>query len=176
MTTLKSAVLASLLSTAGSDGLHSAPALAPHLAPVHQTTEPGELASLADHIRGLLQTHDVDAVVTSRVKSEASIRAKMARKGVSWHEIYDRLALRIHVADEAACYRALAVLQGRWAEVPGERDDYIAAPKANGYQSLHTAMHTPLGVAELQIRTHEMHERAEHGEAAHWRYKLATAA
>ena len=83
------------------------------------------------------------------------------------------MGLRIQVATEADCYAVLAALHDRYAPVPDSQDDYIAHPKANGYQSLHTAVRTPLGVAEFQIRTPQMHAHAEHGGASHARYKAA---
>jgi len=153
-------------------------ALAP--APAAATEPAAILAELSDDLAlGLLtaDTHAVlddltiDATVTSRVKAPASLAAKAARKGLPTEQILDRLALRVRVDDIDDCYTILDQIQSRFVPVDGAFDDYIASPKPNGYQSLHTAVHTPVGVAEFQIRTHTMHDHAEHGAAAHALYK-----
>ena len=114
----------------------------------------------------------IRAEVTGRPKHIYSIWKKMQRKGVPFSEIYDVRAVRILVDDVTACYAALGVVHSLWRHIPKEFDDYIATPKENNYQSLHTAVIGPLGkVLEVQIRTHEMHEHAELGVAAHWAYK-----
>jgi GTP pyrophosphokinase len=96
----------------------------------------------------------------------------MQRKGAEFSELYDVRALRLLVADVAACYAALGVVHTLWPYIPGEFDDYIANPKGNHYQSLHTAVIGPDGkTLEVQIRSHDMHRHAELGVAAHWRYK-----
>src|SRR5690606_5588639 len=96
----------------------------------------------------------------------------MQRKNVPFGELYDLRAVRVLVDDVAACYAALGVAHALWTPVPGEFDDYIARPKNNDYRSLHTAVVGPEGkTLEVQIRTREMHEQAELGVAAHWRYK-----
>jgi GTP pyrophosphokinase len=96
----------------------------------------------------------------------------MQRKGVEFSELYDVRALRLLVTDVAACYAALGVVHTLWPYIPGEFDDYIANPKGNHYQSLHTAVIGPDGkTLEVQIRSHDMHRHAELGVAAHWRYK-----
>jgi GTP pyrophosphokinase len=96
----------------------------------------------------------------------------MQRKQLSFEQVFDVRAVRILTASVADCYAALGLVHGRWLYVPGEFDDYIATPKENDYRSLHTAVIGPGGVpVEVQIRTRDMHEQAELGVAAHWRYK-----
>ena len=110
--------------------------------------------------------------VYGRSKHIHSIYKKMKRKNVSLDEIYDATAVRIMVDTNVLCYQVLDLVHGSWKQVPTEFDDYIANPKSNGYQSLHTAVEGPEGrVFEVQIRTFQMHEQAEMGVAAHWKYK-----
>ncbi|MDH5301892.1 MAG: bifunctional (p)ppGpp synthetase/guanosine-3',5'-bis(diphosphate) 3'-pyrophosphohydrolase [Gammaproteobacteria bacterium] len=119
-----------------------------------------------------LQAAHIQAKVYGRPKHLFSIWKKMQNKDLDFKDLYDVRALRVMVDDITQCYAALSVVHTVWPFVHGEYDDYIAAPKANGYQSLHTAVHGPEGkTIEVQIRTHEMHEFAELGVAAHWRYK-----
>jgi GTP pyrophosphokinase len=118
----------------------------------------------------------IAAEVQGRPKHLYSIHKKMQGKGLSLDRVFDLRALRVIVASVADCYAALARLHEVYTPVPGEFDDYIAKPKANGYQSLHTVVLGADGKAmEVQIRTREMHEHAEHGVAAHWAYKEAGA-
>ena len=106
----------------------------------------------------------------SRAARERYIEA--VKKQLPLDRLYDLRAVRVMVADVAACYATLGVVHALWAPVPGEFDDYIARPKPNGYASLHTAVVGPEGrTLEVQVRTGEMHEQAELGVAAHWRYK-----
>ncbi|MBA2656129.1 MAG: GTP diphosphokinase [Tatlockia sp.] len=110
--------------------------------------------------------------VYGRSKHIHSIYKKMTRKNVSLDEIYDATAVRILVETKEQCYEVLGMVHGFWKQIPAEYDDYIIHPKLNGYQSLHTAVEGPEGrVFEVQIRTFEMHDLAEMGVAAHWKYK-----
>eukprot|EP00191_Tetraselmis_sp_GSL018_P022836 CAMPEP_0177622842 /NCGR_PEP_ID=MMETSP0419_2-20121207/28558_1 /TAXON_ID=582737 /ORGANISM="Tetraselmis sp., Strain GSL018" /LENGTH=852 /DNA_ID=CAMNT_0019123301 /DNA_START=64 /DNA_END=2621 /DNA_ORIENTATION=- len=123
----------------------------------------------------------LDVCVQGRLKSLYSVHNKMTRKGVGIAEVYDARALRVIVDDHggkreaaaiAACYRLLPAVHRLWRPIRGESDDYIANPKASGYQSLHTAVVGPRGIPlEIQIRTSSMHEEAEYGRASHWVYK-----
>ena len=119
-----------------------------------------------------LERAGIRAELSGRAKHLWSIAQKMRRKGVGFDEVYDLLAIRVMVADVPACYAALGVVHTLWPPIPGQFDDYIAVPKANLYQSLHTAVMGPAGQPlEIQVRTQEMHALAEYGIAAHWRYK-----
>ena len=119
-----------------------------------------------------LLTAGIAAEVQGRPKHIFSIHRKMLRKQLAFEQVFDVRAVRILVATVADCYAALGVVHGLWNYLPGEFDDYIATPKANGYRSIHTAVVGPAArPVEVQIRTREMDERAELGVAAHWRYK-----
>ncbi len=114
----------------------------------------------------------VQADISGRAKHIYSIWRKMQRKGLAFSQIYDVRALRVLVPEMRDCYTALGIVHTLWRHIPKEFDDYIANPKENGYRSLHTAVIGPEGkVLEVQIRTHAMHEEAELGVCAHWRYK-----
>ncbi|AGM41277.1 (p)ppGpp synthetase I SpoT/RelA [Spiribacter salinus M19-40] len=114
----------------------------------------------------------IEANVSGRPKHLYSIWRKMQRKGLGFHELFDLRAFRILVDTVPQCYAALGVVHSLWQPIPGEFDDYIASPKENNYQSLHTAVVGTGGRAvEVQIRTRQMHDQAELGIAAHWRYK-----
>ncbi|MFQ6024395.1 MAG: GTP diphosphokinase [Acidiferrobacterales bacterium] len=121
-------------------------------------------------------THaDIEAEVTGRAKHMYGIWRKMRRKNQNFHQIHDVRAVRVLVKTVPDCYAALGVVHTEWQFVPGEFDDYIATPKENNYQSLHTAVIGSDGkTVEVQIRTHEMQRQAELGVAAHWRYKEGT--
>ena len=124
-----------------------------------------------------LAEHSVRAEVRGRVKHIHSIWRKMQRKNLGFDQVFDVRAVRIIVDDVAACYAALGVVHTLWKHVAKEFDDYIANPKSNRYRSLHTAVIGPDGkTVEVQIRTHAMHQHAEYGVAAHWRYKESEAA
>lgn len=123
-------------------------------------------------LRHLVAEAGIESEVSGRVKHIYSIWRKMQNKGLDFHELFDIRAVRVMVDTVEQCYSVLGLVHTRWQPVPGEFDDYITNPKANLYQSLHTAVTTRNGqVVEVQIRTHDMHRHAELGVAAHWRYK-----
>jgi GTP pyrophosphokinase len=123
-------------------------------------------------LRKELAKVEITAEISGRPKHLYSIAKKMERKGAEFSEIYDLHAIRVLVDDVKDCYAALGVVHSLWRPIPGQFDDYIAMPKANMYQSLHTAVIGPEAKPlEVQIRTAKMHEVAEAGIAAHWRYK-----
>ncbi|MGN6226621.1 MAG: RelA/SpoT family protein [Dyella sp.] len=127
--------------------------------------------SLAE-LRRVLDAAGIHADLAGRPKHIYSIWKKMQRKALAFSDLYDIRAVRILVDSVADCYAALGVVHALWPYLPGEFDDYVARPKANGYRSLHTAVVGPHGkTLEVQIRTHEMHRANELGVAAHWRYK-----
>ncbi len=119
-----------------------------------------------------LVEYDVNAQVLGRAKHFFSIFKKMERRNVDYDQIHDVIAFRIVVDNITECYKALGVIHATYKPIPGRFKDYIAMPKANGYQSLHTSVIGPSGErVEIQIRTQEMHQVADAGIAAHWKYK-----
>ncbi len=133
------------------------------------------IAKVVDILKTELAKRMIKAEVSGRPKHIYSIWRKMKRKGVDFDQIYDMRAVRVLVDTEADCYASLGIVHTMWRPIPGEFDDYIAAPKDNTYQSLHTAVVGPPGKPlEVQIRTNKMHQHAELGVAAHWRYKEET--
>jgi guanosine-3',5'-bis(diphosphate) 3'-pyrophosphohydrolase len=131
-----------------------------------------EVQQIAENISLLLTKTGIKTEVSGRPKHIYSIYRKMMEKGKPFDLVRDVRGIRIVVPDQAACYSALGVIHSNWRPLPGEFDDYIAAPKDNFYQSLHTAVIYDDGrPVEVQIRTQDMDENAEFGIAAHWRYK-----
>ncbi len=130
------------------------------------------LAKAVAEVRAGLAELGIEAEVTGRGKNLWSIYEKMVVKGRDFDDIFDLIAVRVIVGSMKDCYAALGCIHGRWRPVVGRFKDFIAMPKFNLYQSLHTTVIGPSGKPiEVQIRTHEMHERAEWGVAAHWAYK-----
>ncbi len=126
-------------------------------------------------LRPRLEAAGIEVDLQGRPKHIYSIWKKMERKGAEFGEIYDVYAIRILVNDVRDCYAALGIVHSLWRPIPGQFDDYIAVPKNNLYQSLHTAVIALDGKPlEIQIRTHQMHQISEVGIAAHWRYKEGT--
>jgi guanosine-3',5'-bis(diphosphate) 3'-pyrophosphohydrolase len=139
--------------------------------------EQAERAELVERMREPLKREleragVADADVTGRPKNLWSINKKIVRRDLPYEEIYDLMALRVLVDTVRDCYHALGVIHSRWTPLQERIKDYIAQPKSNGYQSLHTTVFGPAGqLYEIQIRTREMHHTAEYGIAAHWLYK-----
>ncbi|GAA6527930.1 bifunctional (p)ppGpp synthetase/guanosine-3',5'-bis(diphosphate) 3'-pyrophosphohydrolase [Intrasporangium sp. DVR] len=133
------------------------------------------LAGVRTQVSEDLTAAKIKAVVTGRPKHYYSVYQKMIVRGRDFEDIYDLVAVRVLVDTVRDCYAALGALHARWNPVPGRFKDYIAMPKFNMYQSLHTTVIGPQGKpVEIQIRTHTMHRRAEYGVAAHWKYKDQT--
>ncbi len=134
------------------------------------------VGKILDAINQRLKDQHIDAEVTGREKHLYSIYRKMTGKTVTFSQIYDIYGFRVIVRDLPTCYAALGVLHGLYKPIPGKFKDYIAIPKANGYQSLHTTLFGPFGTPiEIQIRSREMHNIADAGVAAHWLYKTTDA-
>ena len=130
------------------------------------------IADAIGRLHDRLTAAGITGEVSGRPKHIVSIHNKMRAKRLAFDEIYDVRALRVIVGEVAQCYQALSLVHELWSPVEGEYDDYIARPKPNGYQSLHTVVRDAAGrTLEIQIRTREMHDFAELGVAAHWQYK-----
>ena len=128
--------------------------------------------TIQSSIQNRLKETCLDCTVAGREKNIASIYQKMLNKKISFSDVFDVYAFRIYCNQVDDCYRALGCVHNLFKPIPGRFKDYIALPKANGYQSLHTILIGPYGVPiEIQIRTHEMHRLSESGIAAHWLYK-----
>ena len=131
-----------------------------------------QIEAIKNNLLKLLESHNIKAEISGRPKHIYSIYKKMTQKGKPFDLVRDVRAVRLIVPDIPSCYAALGVIHTHWRPIPGEFDDYIAAPKDNFYQSLHTAViYDDKRPLEVQIRTAEMHQNAEYGIAAHWRYK-----
>ena len=127
---------------------------------------------LLDVIREGFAKSDLIAVVTGREKTIFSVYKKMREKHYTFSQVFDIYGVRVLVPDKTTCYAALGVLHELYKPIPGKFKDYVAIPKANGYQSLHSTLFGPFGTPlDVQIRTHDMHRVAEAGVAAHWLYK-----
>jgi guanosine-3',5'-bis(diphosphate) 3'-pyrophosphohydrolase len=149
--------------------------IADDLASRHKLRE-AEVQAIKTKLAAFLDQAGIQADISARPKHIYSIYKKMVRKDIPFDMVYDIRGVRIIVPDIPACYSALGVIHTHWRPVPGEFDDYIASPKDNFYQSIHTAVVYDDGKnVELQIRTPEMDQNAEYGIAAHWRYKEGAA-
>ena len=131
-----------------------------------------QIGIIKEYLIKLLENNNIKAEISGRPKHIYSIYKKMMEKGKPFDLVRDVRAVRLIVPDVPSCYAALGVIHTHWRPIPGEFDDYIAAPKDNFYQSLHTAViYDDKRPLEVQIRTSEMHQNAEYGIASHWRYK-----
>ena len=127
---------------------------------------------LVEKIGQMLKQHKIKAAISGRSKHYYSIYAKMKRQNIAFHELYDISAVRVIVNSINECYEVLGIIHSQFKPIPGRFKDYIAMPKSNLYRSLHTSVLGPKSKPiEVQIRTHEMHQVAEYGVAAHWKYK-----
>jgi len=137
-----------------------------------RTERVGFIEAFQQTLEKELTAEGIEAEISGRPKHIYSIYRKMQRKDRGIESLYDIRAVRLLVESIGDCYAALGIVHNLWSYIPGEFDDYIANPKDNDYQSLHTAVVGPEGkTVEIQIRTHDMHRHAELGVAAHWRYK-----
>jgi GTP diphosphokinase / guanosine-3',5'-bis(diphosphate) 3'-diphosphatase len=137
-----------------------------------RTDREREMNEIIERLTEMIAQHGIKAEISGRPKHIYSIYRKMVRKGVAFDQVHDIRGVRIIVPDVPGAYSTLGVIHTHWRPIPGQFDDYIAVPKDNFYQSLHTAVLYDDGkTLEIQIRTPEMHQNAELGIAAHWRYK-----
>lgn len=143
-----------------------------HLLDEKRVERQGFIEHAMERVRAMLSAHAIAGEVVGRPKHIYSIVNKMRTKRLAFAQLRDVRGLRVIVENVADCYQALSLIHQEWVAAEGDYDDYIARPKANGYQSLHTVVTDLQGRAlEIQIRTREMHDSAELGAAAHWRYK-----
>ncbi|WP_044406435.1 RelA/SpoT family protein [Thiomicrospira microaerophila] len=137
-----------------------------------RTEREAYIRSFTAQLQSILIDEGIAAEVTGRPKHIYSIWKKMSKKKLGIDELYDLRAVRVYVKHISECYRVLSLVHSQWNFIRSEYDDYVTTPKENGYQSIHTVVIGPQGkTVEIQIRTYEMHEHAEHGIAAHWKYK-----
>lgn len=142
----------------------------------HKEEQKRYVVDIRSRIQAMLEEQGVSGDVTGRFKHFYSVYRKMERTGVDLDQIYDLAAFRVLVSSVRECYEVLGIIHSAWKPIPGRFKDYIAMPKANMYQSLHSTVIGPYGGRmEIQIRTHEMHRIAEEGVAAHWKYKEGAA-
>ena len=131
-----------------------------------------EIDDMIEDISELLRNNNVNFEIKGRVKSVSSIYNKLTDKGKTWNQIYDIMGIRIICEEESECYMIIGLIHSMYRPIPGRFKDYIAMPKGNSYQSLHTGVFGSNGLpVEVQVRTKEMNEIAEHGIASHWSYK-----
>ena len=141
---------------------------------IRKSVRDGYVQSLVDEVRGHIYAAGIKADISGRAKHFFSIYKKMVNQDKTIDQIYDLFAIRIIVNDVKDCYAALGIIHEKYKPIPGRFKDYIAMPKQNMYQSLHTTLIGPTGQPfEIQIRTYDMHRTAEYGIAAHWKYKEA---
>lgn len=136
-----------------------------------------KLNDFEEHIRFQLQAHglsDSEFDIHSRVKHYHSIYQKMQRKGIEIEEVLDLLAVRILVRNELECYKVLGIIHTQFRHIPDRFKDYVALKKSNGYETIHTTVFDKSSVFEVQIRTFDMHKKADYGVAAHWKYKMGS--
>ncbi len=137
-----------------------------------RTEREGYVARAGDYLGKELEAVGIEAQISGRAKHFYSIYSKMTKKGREFNEIYDLTAMRVRVGSVKDCYGAIGVIHSLWKPLPGRFKDFVAMPKFNMYQALHTTVIGPEGrPLEIQIRTQEMHDTAEYGVAAHWMYK-----
>jgi GTP pyrophosphokinase len=140
-----------------------------------RSTREEQITEIIEKLGHILSQAAIKVEISGRPKHIYSIYKKMVSKGKTFEMVRDVRGVRLIVADVPSCYAALGIIHNHWRPIPGEFDDYIAAPKDNFYQSLHTAVIYDDGKPlEVQIRTPEMHQNSEYGIAAHWRYKEGT--
>ena len=143
----------------------------------HRRQSGNYVADMKQRLGEILKEHEIDGEVQGRFKHICSIHNKIIKQNIEFDEIHDLIAFRIIVPTIRDCYAMLGAIHSSWRPVPGRFKDFIAMPKANMYQSLHTTVFGPVGQRmEVQIRTEEMHRVAEQGIAAHWKYKEGRAA